>query len=343
MGPILTKAELIDYLTLNWSECVHNLAVIEKSLLFHAKYSSLSEFIGDLPFKFGVISILGGENSRWKKSFSDSASEEIRSEFNISNIDTPKFLANVPNIINGINQTHIPIITYNFHAFNALFQSDNLKHLILCGQKDYQSEIEDALRLVSDHNVIHFKQTIYPNRDSLSGHGDALYQCRDLITDLDYVIVHFGGGVISSKSLHLSLLALHVLQMWDEYVGLLMPSAKIENSIYPIFVDNLGLPRAFGHERLWGKKSLVSNHLSTSGCDVGIYIFCVSQLQRIFNDHASDFYKLETHSVDHIAEKMATKGLVRQFCISQRQEAYCVKSIFDLPEFLYNHQAILYA
>ncbi|MFA6365699.1 MAG: hypothetical protein WCX13_00740, partial [Candidatus Hydrogenedentales bacterium] len=220
---------------------------------FEKREALARELVASAPFglekKTCSLTLLAGAGTRWAKSLSlakarlDDTNDGPAARFPL---DAPRGLFPVRNFISA-EPSRIPMAAYALDAVKGLG-----RHVIVIRgwEAEIRSGIVEALG-IDGESVKFCTQKVGPSGKVL-GHGDAARQSRELWRDSTYVIANFGGDANSPLTVAASLLAMARLDELGENVGLLLPVAKIKNPAYLVILDERGLPRAFGHNKLGG-------------------------------------------------------------------------------------------
>lgn len=338
-------------LTTNWQEANSNIPFLEASLLEIGGYESREDFIRKISPSISVLSIVGGVSSRWDASFDDEEGAKIASEYDIRR-GKSRFLAEIPNFLPaGVSDnSKISVLEYNLFCIRNLLVSPEGtplgKHVLIYGKDEDKSEIESITRELGIHQSKILKQEIHEGQVKPSGHADALLQHVNTFKDSKYVITHFGGDVISFTTTYLSLLALDVLNKSKSNLALVLPTANMQNPPYPVFVDSNGLPRRFGHAKLFGDESLKEGetveHLTLGGSNVSIRAYDTKELTTALSTLGPRYVATGEFALDHVDKYFADQRKMRQFAIAKPEEiTHAAKTITQLPLFIQNAKTIL--
>ncbi len=193
---------------------------------------SLSGYLEYLAGRTVCLTLLAGAGSRWVDSLKQAAAEGRDLRFDPAR---PRGLFPVRNVL-GRGPDPVPIAAYAVDAFRGLGR----RVIVVRGwEAEIDREILEPLG-VSPEERRFFTQEA-PLGKPL-GHGDAVWQCRDLWKEAEYVLVNFGGDASSPFTARAALLVLDALVSLGEPVGLLLPAARFEHPAYPITLDGLGRP-----------------------------------------------------------------------------------------------------
>ena len=296
------------------------------------------------------ITFLAGAGTRWVKSLA-AAKEKVGgapaddfsrlvAEFPI---DAPRGLFPVRNFI-APHPPRIPLAAYAIDAFKGLGRQlfvvrgweDEIKKTIL-EPLDIDGEASDF-----------FTQAEGPSGKML-GHGDAARQSMRFWGDSRYVLANFGGDANSPLTALASLLALEKLDAEGENIGLLLPVAEIENPAYPVILDDEGLPRAFGHNKLGAAAAQGLGKGAPKGSsytNVGIRAYRRDALAAAIEEIVvSSWNKNRGYSIpgndpvahefalDNVDALLASRGEARILAIAKPEELSPAKSFDDIGSF----------
>jgi hypothetical protein len=309
-------------------------------------FASVADYAADLARRTVCLTLLAGSGSRWIKSLAAAQSRDGQAGFDPAK---PRGLYPVRNYLPGGGR--IPIAAYALAAVRGLG-----RHLIVV--RGWEAEIDAeilALLGISPGDRDFFTQAA-PFGKPL-GHGDAAWQCRELLRGADYVVANFGGDANSRRTILSSLLALDALRASGKDVDFLLPAAPLESPAYPIGLDAEGLPRSFGHAKLQGRRDLavdrepsVSREPAASRgpgyTNVGIRVYSapalVERLERFRSDYwvEGSGYAIpgndpEGHefALDNVDARLAAEGRARMLAIARPEELTPAKSVDDIPAF----------
>jgi hypothetical protein len=113
---------------------------------------------------------------------------------------------------------------------------------------------------------------------------------------------------------------------------------------YPVFIDQDGLPRQFGHEKLLGSDSLHSDSqaLVVGGSNIGVRAYKSSGLRSAIKELLKNYGDADEFALDHVDLYLALGGSVRQLAIALPEEiSHAGKMITEIPAFLENEKIVL--
>ena len=238
-----------------------------------AVFASTSDYLEHLARRTVCITLLAGSGSRWIRSL-----EAVRSAAPAErDAPAPPWMERArhfdPGRPRGLFPVHdalhdpagkrgleIPIAAYALHAFSGLG-----RQIIVV--RGWEREIEEEI--LAPLGIKREEREFFTQEAPLGkplGHGDAVWQCRPLWKDADYVMTNFGGDASSRRTALSSLFVLDALNRMGggRGIDLLMPAASIHGPSYPIVLDRDGLPRSFGHAKLQGRTSAAAPAIRTS-------------------------------------------------------------------------------
>lgn len=235
----------------------------------------------------------------------------------------------------------IPVAAYALAATEGLG-----KHLIVV--RGWEAEID---REILAPLGIGSGSRLYRTQDAPFGkplgHGDAAYQCRDVLRGYDYVIANFGGDANSRRTILSSLLALDAINARAAAEGrppvdLMMPAAPIAGPAYPIVLDAEGLPRAFGHQKLQGHAMGSASGYTNVGVRVYRAAALVERLESFRKRYWRDGegYAIPGNdpagrefALDNVDAELAAEGRARILALGRSEELTPAKTLGDIPAF----------
>ena len=337
-------------------------------------FDSVAEYAADLASRTCCLTLLAGAGTRWIKSLKAAAAlpeTERPSWYDPDfNIEKPRGLYPVRDHIRHAACTprgsgtrmdgRIPIAAYALAAAQGLGF-----HLIVVRgwEKEIDAEVLAPLGIKPEERRYHTQDAPFGKP---LGHGDAAWQCRDILADYEYVIANFGGDANSHTTMLCSLLALDALNAGaagscaagstdgadregrdgrreaSAPVDFLIPAAPIAGAAYPIVLDDEGLPRAFGHQKLQGH----SMGPGSGYTNVGVRLYRASALVEklgLFRDrywNPDCGYEIpgndpEGHefALDNVDAEFAAEGRARMLAIAHSEELTPAKCLDDIPAF----------
>ncbi|MHB9153041.1 MAG: hypothetical protein ACYC2S_10325 [Spirochaetales bacterium] len=296
------------------------------------------------------VTFLAGAGTRWVKSLVaakkklDSAPiddfSRLVAEFPIA---APRGLFPVRNFITSC-PPRIPMAAYAIDAFKGLGRQ---MFVVRGWEAEIQELILDPLG-IDGESTSFFTQNEGPSGKML-GHGDAARQSMRVWGDSRYVLANFGGDANSPLTALASLLALEELEAAGEKIGLLLPVAEIEHPAYPVILDDEGLPRAFGHNKLGGAGAPGMGKGSSKGisyANVGIRAYrrdaLVAAIEEIVASSWSEKlgYSIPGNdpdghefALDNVDALLASRGEARILAIAKPEELSPAKSFEDIGSF----------
>jgi hypothetical protein len=296
------------------------------------------------------VTFLAGAGTRWMKSLAAAKEKVDRLPADVYGrlvagfpIAAPRGLFPVLNFITS-NPPRIPMAAYAVDAFKRLGRQI---FVVRGWEAEIKERIIDPLGL-DEGSMSFFAQKEGPSGKVL-GHGDAARQSMDLWGDSRYLLANFGGDANSPLTALASLLALEELDAAGEKIGLLLPVAEIENPTYPVILDDDGLPRAFGHNKLVGAATpgLPGFSLNESSyTNVGIRAYRTDALAAAIEEIvASSWSEDRGYSIpgndpeghefalDNVDTLLASRGEARILAIANPEELSPAKSFDDIGSF----------
>ena len=313
------------------------------------RLASISDYVLTLAPRTVGITLLAGSGSRWVESLAAARSappregeEEWRSRGRSYDPSRPRGLFPVRDHLRHRSPGRdglIPIAAYALSALHGLG-----RHLIVV--RGWEREIDGELLApleVSAADRVFFTQEAALGKPL--GHGDAVWQCRSLWKDADYVLANFGGDASSRRTARSALLALDALNALGEEIDLLVPAAPVREPSYPIVLDAEGRPRSFGHAKLQGR--LPAGGARESGyTNVGLRLYRAGALFDTVERFRRDFWvEGEGYAIpgndpagrefalDNVDAQLAARGRARILAFARPQELRPAKSLEDIPAF----------
>jgi hypothetical protein len=303
-----------------------------------ASLPSVSAYAEELSRRTVCLTLLAGSGSRWVKSLAAAGPQagSAKGEGALFDPERPRGLFPVRDFLKGDGRTKAPIASYALAAVDGLG-----RHLIVV--RGWEAEIDGEI--LSPLGIGEGERDFFTQDAPFGkplGHGDAAWQCRELLRGADYVVTNFGGDANSRRTVLSALLALDALRASGREVELLIPAARLESPAYPIALDAAGLPRGFGHVKLQG-------HGQAAGpgyTNVGVRVYSGPALLRELeafrerywvpgsgyaipgNDPAGREFAL-----DNVDAKLASEGAARILALARPEELTPAKSLEDIPAF----------
>lgn len=293
---------------------------------------SLPEYLGYLSERTVCLTLLAGAGSRWTDSLKAAAAEVLAPRFDPAR---PRGLFPVRNSL-GRGPDPIPIAAYAVDAFRGLGR----RVIVVRGWEDeIDREILAPLGIPPSERCFFTQEA--PLGKPL-GHGDAVWQCRDLWKDTEYVLVNFGGDASSPFTARAALVVLDALVSLGEPVSLLLPAARMENPAYPISLDSYGRPAAFGHAKLTG----AAVKAAPGWANVGLRAYKAASLYALCETIRAEHWKDgqgysipgndpagREFALDNVDARLAEGRLVRLLAAALPEELTPVKTLSDVPAF----------
>ncbi len=339
---------LREILTTKWRTAYSERESLRTILLQLAGFQSMEAFLDSVGPQTTVVTIVGGAASRWDASFDDPKGSELAKQYGIDRSKS-RFLAPVPNFLPGnTDRPLIPILAYNLHGVRDLLvgkeEKPLAKHVLIYGKDEEVDEIRSITDKAGITQTQLCKQEIHPGKVKPFGHADALMQHLEKVTSTSFVVTSFGGDVTSAQTVELSLLCLYVCTKLGEPLDVILPTALMDTPKYPVFIDETGLPRQFGQEKLLGKDSLQADTpaLSQGGSNIGIRLYTAKALRSTLEKLSIMYKGAEEFALDHVDLCLADLGRIRQLCIALPEEiSHAAKTLTEIPSFLENEKKIL--
>jgi hypothetical protein len=321
-------------------------------------FESVAEYAAAIATRTCALTLLAGAGSRWLSSLEAAralAPGERPAWFDPSfDPERPRGLYPVRDFLralrgDGRDGGKIPVAAY------ALAATDGLgRHLIVVRgwESEIDREILAPLGISLDARLYHTQDAPFGKP---LGHGDAAYQCRDILRNYDYVIANFGGDANSRRTILASLLALDAINAraaaeGRDLVDLMMPAAPIAGPAYPIVLDEGGLPRAFGHQKLQGHAMSPAGGSplgQVSGyTNVGVRVYRASALVERLESFKRRYWKDgegyaipgndpsgHEFALDNVDAELAAEGRARILAVGRSEELTPAKTLGDIPAF----------
>ena len=318
-------------------------------------FASVAEYAADIAARTCALTLLAGAGSRWLSSLEAARSlgpAERPAWFDPSfDPQRPRGLYPVSDFLRArprdgqacgrIPGGRIPVAAYALAATEGLG-----KHLIVVRgwEGEIDREILEPLGIGLDARLYHTQDAPFGKP---LGHGDAAYQCRDILRNYDYVIANFGGDANSRRTILSSLLALDAINARAAVEGrglvdLMMPAAPIAGPAYPIMLDEEGLPRAFGHEKLQGH----ATGRASGYTNVGVRVYRARPLVERLESFKKRYWKDgegyaipgndpagHEFALDNVDAELAAEGRARILAVGRSEELTPAKTLGDIPAF----------
>ncbi|HWR10207.1 MAG TPA: hypothetical protein VN445_00140 [Rectinemataceae bacterium] len=313
------------------------------------------------------LTLLAGAGTRWVKSLlaakaglAGALEDDLGRVTSGFPLDAPRGLFPVRNFISA-EPSRIPMAAYAVDALKGLG-----RHVIVIRgwEAEIRSEIIETLGI--DEGMVSFCAQREGPSGKVLGHGDAARQSRRLWRDSRFVIANFGGDVNSPLTALASLLAMAKLDESGEKsagkVGLLLPVARIRNPAYPVILDEEGLPRAFGHNKLGGTAAGPASSPPASGpaapgimlsasdsfayTNVGIRVYKTEILSAAVDEIENSYWRddigysipgndpdAHEFALDNVDALLASRGEARILAIANPEELTPAKSFDEIGHF----------
>ena len=309
-------------------------------------FASTADYLGRLSRRTVCITLLAGSGSRWVRSLEaaraagpEPREEGWRSRGRLFDPERPRGLFPVRDVLRNPEASRggdIPIAAFALAAFRGLGR----QVIVVRGwEREIDEEILVPLGIARGEREFFTQEAPYGKP---LGHGDAVWQCRALWKDADYVMTNFGGDASSRRSAASALLALDALGASGLPVDLLMPAASIHGPAYPIELDDEGLPRSFGHAKLQGK----STEGGSGYTNVGLRLYRASALFEAVERFRGDFWvEGEGYAIpgnepgghefalDNVDAALASAGRARILAFAREEELTPAKSLEAVSAF----------
>ncbi|MDA8424975.1 MAG: hypothetical protein M0Z80_02465 [Treponema sp.] len=314
---------------------------------------STADYLDELSRRTVCITLLAGSGSRWVRSLEavravapEAREEAWKARGRSFDPARPRGLFPVRDALRepeasrgesrGSGGGSIPIAAFALAAFRGLGR----QIIVVRGwEREIDEEILGPLGIGPDRREFFTQEAPFGKP---LGHGDAVWQCRALWKDADYVMTNFGGDASSRRTAASALLALDALGVSGLPVDLLMPAASIHGPAYPIVLDDEGLPRSFGHAKLQGKALSGGSGYT----NVGLRLYRASALFEAVERFRGDFWvEGEGYAIpgndpgghefalDNVDAALAAAGRARILAFARPEELTPAKSLEDLGAF----------
>lgn len=259
-------------------------------------------------------------------------------------LDAPRGLFPVRNFIAAVPEM-IPMAAFAIDAMRGL----GCHVLVVRGwESAIRTGILDPLGIDGECVTFCTQKEGFPGK--VLGHGDAVRQSREQWRGSRYVIANFGGDANSPLTAMASLLALARLDEAGGEVDLILPVARTRTPLYPVILDDDGLPRSFGHDKLGGSGVKDSERgLAPDGfayTNVGIRVYRTEALLSAVNEIAGLYWREgtgysipgndpEAHefALDNIDALLASRAKARILAIAEPEELTPAKSFDEIVKF----------
>jgi hypothetical protein len=313
-------------------------------------YASVADYAAALAGRSCALTLLAGAGSRWLASLEAARAlppAERPAWFDPSfDPERPRGLYPVRDFLRagpgaGKADGKIPVAAYALAATEGLG-----KHLIVVRgwEAEIDREILAPLGIGPGSRLYHTQDAPFGKP---LGHGDAAWQCRDILRNYDYVIANFGGDANSRRTILSSLLALDAVNARAAAEGrglvdLMMPAAPIAGPAYPIVLDGEGLPRAFGHQKLQGHAVGTASGYT----NVGVRVYRAAALVERLASFRDRYWREDEgyaipgndpagreFALDNVDAELAAEGRARILALGRAEELTPAKTLGDIPAF----------
>jgi hypothetical protein len=329
------------------------MALAERNRAAGPRLASVAEYAAELSRRTVCLTLLAGSGSRWVKSLAAAraaarAAGETSGAALLFDPERPRGLYPVRDFLRG--GASLPIAAYALAAVKGLG-----RHLIVV--RGWEAEID--AELLAPLGIGPGDRDFFTQEAAFGkplGHGDAVWQCRELWRGAEYVVTNFGGDANSRRTILSSLLALDALRSQSVRVDLLIPAAPLPTPAYPIRIDAEGLPRAFGHAKLQGRAGQPAGPAEAGAAqaqepaggytNIGVRIYSAPALFEKVEDFRRRFwvegrgYAIPGNdpegwefALDNVDAELAAEGRARMLAIGRPEELTPAKSFEDIPAF----------
>jgi hypothetical protein len=305
--------------------------------------------IESCPEEFGdtvCLTLLAGAGTRWVETLAaakldgGARTERRRRDIATFPLEAPRGLFPVRNYISK-SPFFIPLAAYAIDALRGLG-----RHTIVV--RGWEKEIREQIlsTLGIEFDSVAFRTQREGPFGKVLGHGDAARQAIDLFENSRYVIVNFGGDANSPLTARAGLSAISWLEKEGAETDLLLPVAEIANPAYPILLDEGGLPRAFGHDKLLGDTKAGDRSAVRAYTNVGIRIYRAKALAATIRAIVKDYWSegsgysipgndpnSHEFALDNVDAAIARRGKARILPIASPDELTPAKSFTELERF----------
>jgi len=314
---------MIDLLTKNPTDIQGNRKKIEKEILNYFNTENLQEAFEKANIKVDVVGFFAGAGKRWINSLNG---------YTCFDKEKPRCLGPVKNILKN-NGSKVPIGIYSLGILSNIG-----RNIII--YTSHREEIKQEILQPLNQEAEFFKQKIIEGKEKVSGHGDAIRQVKDLISN-EYMLTYFSGIPCSRKTALMSLLFMEILKRKGYEIPLLLPVTYTDNRKYEIVLDEKNRPYKVLHEKLKGDK--INSGFGFT--NTGMRVYRTESLLRAINVFEEILEKNNSYSslnpnlndefaLDHIDEELMKDKTPRIFPVCPHYEFTLVKSADEIPEFL---------
>lgn len=341
---------------------------------------SIDAFIKEVAPKTAIMTIHGGAGTRWISSFETRDAGYLAQSLGISPDEAKsmaKGLIPVPNMMpESYKGSTMPILGYTLHAVMPFIKSGADHTIIYSGNTKDEVGISKLLHRMNIQNSRLVQQRVREGKTKVTGHGDALLQQLPILREMrdsgrKYLAVQMVGVPSSAFTACLGVLTLDALSTNGYRAAGVLPTAKMEKPIAPVFVDDNGQIQSLGHKKLLGEESVQvrlgqtlprdstghPNQLSTGGSNVGVFLFRLDSLIPVLEEVERQFEQegnflflpghrasgVDEFAVDDLMPLLASRGesVVQAATAHPDEIVSAVKTIGDIPEYLSRVKQVL--
>jgi hypothetical protein len=339
---LMARTRLDDLLTTDWHSAREYREELRFLALNLAGYETMDNALEDIGPRTSIVFIAAGAGTRWDTSFQDQDQIYEPGSYDISR-GRSRAMARVPNVLprEVYPEDTIPVIGYNLWASRHI---PGAKRCVISREED----AEEIQHLAAQLGISVECRQQQEKRDKVRGHGDAVAQNLDIITDSEYTLTQFCGDTSSPKTIHDTLLALEAMKKTGIKASVLMATTPELTASSQLAIDPSGLVRRFNQLKLFGKDIIKDDpNLRLSGCNASIYAFDSSHLIDVIEQIASVHNEVGTYTflphhsedgdefaIDDIILAVAEQGKVRQLCVASPEETTTTKDLLALPNMI---------
>ncbi len=303
------------------------------------------------------LTLLAGAGTRWKKTLaaakggvgagSGGLDKETLEAAKGFPLDWPRGLFPVRDYIFNEGD-RIPLAAYALDAFKRVGEPC----VVIRG---WEEEVREQILLplgIDPEKVIFQGQALGPAGKPL-GHGDAVFQAKECWKNYKYLAVNFAGDANSPLTALLGLRCFESLDRQGVSLDLLLPAAPVKNPAYPITLDEEGIPRQLGHDKLKGRASGLGDAPAAPPArrqmgytNVGIRIYRTGALLEAMEEIRALYWKEgwgyaipgndpegREFALDNVEELMARRGRARILAVAKPEELTPAKSFDEVNNF----------
>lgn len=322
---------LQQFTSYSWREAIRQQDGIVQDALAVLNRADLADFLHCWQEKVAVVIFLAGAGSRWIDSIRKA---QAHGQARHIDIERPRCLALVEDVR---NPTHnIPLAAYTLRVIQGIG-----RHYIV-----WRTHLPEIQGVAAECNLtqVRFVQQTSPGNANMLGHGDGLRQVLpELGNQVELVLALFGSGDVQvRKTIITTLLVLTALQKAEpaQRPWGLLPTTFLEKPVYPIRVNEQGMPIGFGHSKLLETNTPVTPAQS----NIGVRAYCRQNLDEILSHFARFFHgeagyripgnNTNEFALDNIDAYLAEQQRLRCLCIARPEEITPVKQWEDVEAYL---------